>query len=153
MSFLKTGAALQAAAASMLELGQKEVTQHFAFLRQSAELSQKFFAKSLEATTGSGLVDVSLDYVTGVHKLATEVVYAQVTFAAEVARAGYQSLLELQAGPYQAQTSGKVETVASGGDVAEVRERAPEVVESVKVMMETTVAPAKSRRKSRPKKA
>ena len=41
----------------------------------------------------------------------------------------------------------------AGGDIAEAQERAPEEVEIVKAMMETTVAPAKARRKSRPKKA
>ena len=153
MYFLKTGAALQAAATSMLELGQRAVTQHFAFLKQAAELSQKFFVKSLEVKTGSGLVDVSLDYLTGVHKLATEVVYAQVTFAGEVARAGYQSPVELQAEPYQAQASDKAEKVVAGGDIADVRERSPEEVAIVKALMETAVEPAKARRKSRPKKA
>jgi hypothetical protein len=51
-------------------------------------------------------------------------VYAQVTFAGEVARAGYQSHVELQAEPYVAQASGMVEKVVSGGgDIAVVRER------------------------------
>jgi hypothetical protein len=45
------------------------------------------------------------------------------------------------------------EKSVSGGEVPEAQECSPEAVETVKAMTETTVVPAKVRRKSRPKKA
>ncbi|MEX3937225.1 hypothetical protein AB4Y32_36745 [Paraburkholderia phymatum] len=153
MYFLETGGAQQSAAASMLELGQKAITWHFAFLQQATELSQKLFARSLEVKSGPGLFELAQDYLAGVHKLASEVVCAQVTLTGEAMRAGCQSLIPQEAVPCPAAASDKVEKVVAGGDIAEAQVRAPEEVEIVKAMMERTAAPAKVRRKSRPKKA
>jgi hypothetical protein len=153
MYFLETGGAQQAAAASMLELGQRAISRHFAFLQQGTELSQKLFAKSLEIKNGPGLVELSQDYFAGLHNLVSEVVSAQVTLAGEVMRAGCQSLIPPEAVRCPAAASEEVEKVVAGGDIAEAQVRAPEEVEIVKAMMVTTAAPATVRRKSRPKKA
>ena len=98
------------------------------------------------------MVEFARDYLAGVYKLASEAMCTQVTFAGEAVRAGYQSLVELQAEPYEAQASAKVKKIVAGGDFAEAQERSPEEVENVEATMETTVTPARARRKSRPKK-
>ncbi|MPW23474.1 hypothetical protein GCT13_43755 [Paraburkholderia sp. CNPSo 3157] len=155
MYFLETGGAQQAAATSMLELGQRAITRHFAFLQQATELSQKLFARSLEVKNGSDLVRFTQDYLAGVHKLASEVVCAQVTLTGEVMRAGCQSFVrpETVPAPAPAPALDKVEKVVAGGDITEAQERGHEEVAIAKATMETTVAPTKARRKSRPKKA
>jgi hypothetical protein len=153
MYFVTTGAAMQAAAASMLELWQKAITQHFSLLQQGTELSQKLFATSLEVDNGSALVEVAQGYFANVHKLASEAVCAQLTLAGDVMRAGCQSLIPTEAVTCPAPASDKIEKVVAGGDITGGQERASEEVEILKAMMEITVAPAKVRRKSRPKKA
>ncbi len=149
MNFLNAGIALPATTTSMLELVQKAVAQHLAFVNQGTELSQKFFAKSLQANNGLGWVDLTLEYFADVQKFAMDIMSAQATFAGEIAQAGCQSLLQAVSAP----ASGKGEKSVSGGEFAEAQEHSPEAVETVKAMAETTVVPAKPHRKSRPKKA
>lgn len=149
MYFLNAGTALPAAATSMVELVQKAMAQHLAFLTRGTELSQKFVAKSLQANTGPGWVESALECFADVQKLATDVVSAQAAFAGEIAQVGCQSLLQALSAP----SSDKREKSVGGGEFAEAQERSAEAVETVKAMAETTVVPAKPRRKSRPKKA
>jgi hypothetical protein len=150
MDFLKAGVTLQAAATPMLELGQKAIIQHFDYLRQGSELSQKFFAKSLEVDTSSGLVGFALDYCEEVHRLASELVRGQVTLAGEVARVARQSLVQPEAVP--AASAADTEKVVAGSYIAEPQEGSPKKVGVVNALREMAVAPARAHSKSQPKK-
>jgi hypothetical protein len=132
---------------AMLELVQRAVVQQFDFLKQGTELSQKFFAKSLEVKTSSGLVDFVQEYFARVQQLTTDVMSAQAAFAGEITQAGYQSLVKLQAVPYSAPASDVRETSVGAGEVAEAQECSP--VETVTTMTEATVV----RRTLKPKAA
>jgi hypothetical protein len=153
MDYLKTGAALQNAATAMLQLWQKAITQHFDFLWRGTELSQKFLAKALEVKTSKGFAGIALDYCGGLHKLAAEVACDHVTLAGEMTRVVHQSLVQPEAVQAPASAADTVEKAATGGYIAETQERSPEKVGVVNALREMTVAPAKARRKLRPKKA
>lgn len=135
------GAIPQAAAASMIELGQKALTQHLNFVRQGAELSQKFFAKSLKVKSGEGWVGFALDYFASVHNLASEMVGVQVTLAGEVTRVARQSLIQPEALPAPAAITEKVVT---GGSIAGTQEHSPEKKGVPNALREITVASARA---------